>query len=117
MNKDIEMRIPEGKRNADKAYSKFIKRIMILKNHKASYINCILKFLEVAENKTSAELVTILDNIKDEDTEHLMRECIKICREAVNRDFISFISTGDRGNIGNAVYNSLNHDFISTSDR
>ncbi|HMP28096.1 MAG TPA: hypothetical protein PKD85_00765 [Saprospiraceae bacterium] len=103
----IKIRMPEAKKNAAHAYLKFLERINSLQGTREPYINCILKFFEVAENKTGFDLATIFDEIKDKSTIDLMKECKNICKEAVNRDFVSYLSTGDRGNVGNIVYNSL----------
>jgi hypothetical protein len=71
-------------------------------------LNAIKTFYDVAEPTKYANL-TLERRIEIETSpdDKVLSFCKELCTEAINRDFVSYISTGNEGSVGKTVYNSL----------
>ena len=96
----MESRITESPKFSKKGYDKMIKKINIVSRDKQ--INAIKKFFEIGESKIFDEAVLI-----NKSNDEVKNFCNEICTEAINRDFCSFVSTGDKGTVGQKVYEAL----------
>jgi hypothetical protein len=67
---------------------------------KEQKLTAIRTFFEVAESKKYDSLPKEIRDSPDE-------FCKEICLEAINRDFVSYVSKGDTGDVGRLVYSSL----------
>lgn len=75
---------------------------------KEGHLNAIKKFFELAEMDSYENQVTLEGRMKIEESPSTIKSfCIEICTEAINRDFVSYVSTGNKGIIGSDVYNAL----------
>lgn len=104
-------RIQIAQEDSRKAYLKFLKKFDQVNKQEGFrdiFIRCIITFFKVAEGKTPEELADLKQSQQVMSDEEIAKLCLDICGESVNRDFVSFISTGDRGNVGTLVYKSLN---------
>jgi hypothetical protein len=72
------------------------------------WINAIKMYYYVAERTKwdglPQEEQTRIINLSDDSLKIL---CKELCTEAINRDFVNWISTGNEGNIGRLVYTAL----------
>ena len=107
VNPDImNKRIPFAKRLTEKAYTNFKIRFEFVTTND-TYLRCIRKFFEVAESKSYDDFP---DEIKADIECSQMRlkdTCWELCMEAINRDFVTYLSTGEFGNVGKDVYGAL----------
>jgi len=71
---------------------------------KEQKLKAIRTFYEVAEPKKYDSLPK---EIRDTIENSLDEFCKEICLEAINRDFVSYVSKGDTGGVGRLVYSSL----------
>lgn len=71
-------------------------------------LNAIKTYYNVAEpvkyDDMTKERRDKIENCSDVEIEKF---CTTLCKEAVNRDFISWITTGKTGDVGRTVYASL----------
>ena len=72
-----------------------------------TYLTCIKKFYEVAEPKSYDELPQDMRAQIESSTTKLKEFCWELCVEAINRDFVSYVRNGDRGKVGQQVYDAL----------
>ena len=89
-----------------KSYNKLIEKLATASRQKR--INFIETFLQVAESKQISDLPpqqqTIINNSSDDELLIIVKDMAK---EAINRDYVSFISRGNVGEVGRSVYASL----------
>lgn len=71
-------------------------------------LNAIKTFYNIAEPVHYDQLkVEVREQIESSSDERVLSLCIELCTEAINRDFVSFVSTGKEGVVGRTVYASL----------
>lgn len=75
---------------------------------KDQMLRCIRKFFEVAEDSSYEDRMPLASReLLENNPEKLKSLCTELCMEAINRDFVSYISTGFKGPVGQSVYNAL----------
>lgn len=96
----METRLAEAQKFSESGYAKMIMRINGASRDR--HIAAIQKFFELGEDKLFDR--TSLEGKSDDEVKTF---CIEICTEAINRDFCTYISTGEKSNVGSEVYKGI----------
>lgn len=108
-----QTRLKEAQEKCTPAYNKMVVRFESI-NNRDILENYILKFFELAESYTEDQLQKLREQLREQSfpIDEMKEMCKDLCKEAVNRDFCSYVSNGDpecfqNKSIGNAVYKLL----------
>lgn len=100
---DIKARVQEAQIKFREPYRKMMRAVD--NGNRDKWISAITCFYRVAENRDLDEnLVNRSDELTDEELKDF---CKELCTEAINRDFVSWVSTNSEGNVGREVYKAL----------
>lgn len=66
--------------------------------NRVKWFSAIVKFYQVAEDRDLPE--GIKDQIMQYGDTEMKEMCKELCYEAINRDFVSYVSTQNEGNVG-----------------
>jgi len=87
-------------------HKKMLDRVQIAP--RVQRLKAIRVFYDVAEPTKYEQLpLEVREEIEAYSDEELLSFCTELCTEAINRDFVSYVSTGQEGTVGKTVYNAL----------
>ena len=99
----IRNRTQKGQIYCRNARAKFEKRLSLVKET-TTYSQAIMTFYDVTEDIIQSEALKICQD-KVEAT--IRQLCWQICMEAINRDLINYVRFGEKGVVGQSVYDAL----------
>lgn len=103
---EIKSRAREAQKRFKEPYNKMMLRLE--EGNKVKWLNAIKTFYTVAEPTKWIDLPKATrEQIESSSDEQIKSLCKELCVEAINRDFVSWVSTGDQGNVGRDVYTAL----------
>lgn len=98
-------RAEEGKKWCENMRKRFEKQLKLVNSHNV-LLAAVMTFYKVSGDESNEGRLERYKLLRD-DEEGTKTTCWQVCMEAINRDFISFLGTGDYGNVTAHVYNAL----------
>jgi len=86
---------------------------MVEERGRTDWLRAINKYFEIAETSSYENLPEETRRRIEATDETLKSFCKEICAEAINRDFCSYVSTGETGNVGRETFNALRNSVSS----
>jgi hypothetical protein len=104
---NLMKRVAEAQNKFKEPYNKMIKRIE--EGDRLTWLNAIRSYYdnatgEVVWDQKTEEERKYIENANDSTVKSI---CIDLCREAINRDFVSWVTKGTEGPVGKRVYEAL----------
>lgn len=98
-------RAAEGHKFCESRRIVFEKQLEKVDSHSV-HLQAVDTFYRVTKDETNEGRAEKYKMLKT-DAEETKKMCWHVCMEAINRDFIAYIRTGEYGNVSNEVYEAL----------